>query len=104
LERAVERALTLDNPTLDASLFDRAARDRPVGPGSIEGALDALRDAAERLANRVERVPLGDWARPAVVGSTTVPAIELVREAVATGRTYLDQLGETLTELRRATD
>ena len=104
LERAVERTLTLDGPTLDASVLDRAARDRPVGSGSIEEALDGLRDAAERLANRVERAPLGDWARPAVVGSTTVPAIELVREAVATGRTYLDQLTDTLTDLRRATD
>jgi hypothetical protein len=104
---AVERALTDDRPTLDPSLLDRAVRDRPPGGGADEpvtSALDRLAAAADRLAARVERAPLADSGRPAVVGGETLPVIELVREAVATGRTYLDQLEHTLAELRRSTD
>ena len=100
---AIERALTVERPTLDASLLDRAQRDRPAGGDEPPtAALDRLAAAADRLAARVERAPLSDSARVAVVGDQTLPVIELVREAVATGRTYLDQLEQTLGELRRS--
>jgi hypothetical protein len=102
LGEAVDRVFNAERPTLDPVVLDRARRDRPDGGDeAITGALDRLAGAADRLATRVERAPLADSGRIAQVGGDTLPAIELVREAVATGRTYLDQLGPTLTELRR---
>ena len=105
---AVERVLTADRPTLDPVVLDRARRDdaegRQGGDEQLTVALERLAATADRLAARVERAPLADSGRVAQVGDATLPAIELVREAVATGRTYLDQLVATLTELRRSHD
>jgi hypothetical protein len=111
LRGATEQVLVHDDPELPTDLLDRPARDQPaeggrgVGAGSaseLAGALDRLRSAAESLADRAQHVSLKDWGRTGRVGSGTVSAIELVQEAVATGRTYLDQLGPALDGVRRS--
>ena len=100
--RAIDRTLVHDDPDLDAVVFDRAGRDHPgAGTGTPGDAIAALQAAADRLADDIDRTPLGDWDRPATVGSEKITALELLKEAVASARTYLDQLGPTLVELRR---
>ena len=107
LRGATEQVLVHDDPVLPADLLDRAARDRPpasgaASSGALTGALDRLGGAAESLADRAQHVSLKDWGRTGRVGAGTVSAIELVQEAVATGRTYLDQLGPALDGVRRS--
>jgi hypothetical protein len=107
LRAATEQVLVHDDPQLPADLLDRAARDRPA-PGAVAsasalaGALDRLGSAAESLADRAQHVSLKDWGRTGQVAGSPVSAIELVQEAVATGRTYLDQLGPALDGVRRS--
>jgi hypothetical protein len=111
LQRATESTLDNDEPRLDPAVFDRASRDGVTGSGDpaavgggagAEQAVASLADTAQRYADRVQRTPLEDWQRAATVGGERVAAIELVREAVASARTYLDRLGPTLDELRRS--
>ena len=84
-------------------VFDRAGRDHPgAGTGTPEAAITALQGAAGRLADDIDRTPLGDWDRPAKVGSEQVTALDLLKEALASARTYLDRLGPILDELRRS--
>jgi hypothetical protein len=111
LQGATEQVLTFDNPALDPNLLDRSTRDRaPRNSGggaggsgrAVADALDGLSRAAGTLADRAQHVSLKDWGRTGRVGDTTVTAIELVQEAVASGRTYLDQLGPVLDRVRRS--
>jgi hypothetical protein len=107
LRDATEQVLVRDDPELPADLLDRAERDSgaPVPGGSAGGlsaALGRLRDAAEGLADRAQHVSLKDWGRTGRVGGSPVSAIELAQEAVATGRTYLDQLAPALDGVRRS--
>jgi hypothetical protein len=86
---------------LDGAVFDREARDRPLeASGDLGGALAALEGASEALAGDVDRAPLKAWAHAVQVGDQHVDALELLKEAVASGRTYLDRLGPTLDRLR----
>jgi hypothetical protein len=103
LGRATELVLTHDRPQLDPALGDRAVRDR-VGADdeSIVEALDGLGRAADALADRAEHVSLKDWGRTGLVGGTEESAIGLVQEAIASARTYLDQLAPALDGIRRA--
>lgn len=102
LQMAVEATLTRDEPELDAVVLDRDRRDAVSPQGSVADALDRLTSVAEQFAARVERVPARDWTRTARVGGTKVTALELLQEAVASARTYLDELVKSLEELRRA--
>lgn len=112
LRDATEQVLVHDDPQLPADLLDRAARDgggapaggAPAGAGAasaLSAGLGQLRDAAEGLAGRAQHVSLKDWGRTGRVGDASVSAIELVQEAVATGRTYLDELAPALDGVRR---
>ncbi|MPY92055.1 MAG: hypothetical protein GEV08_03025 [Acidimicrobiia bacterium] len=104
MRRAIDRTLASDSPALDGTVFDREARDRlSEASGSIGGALAALEGSVEALAADLDRAPLKDWARPATVGGQRVDALELLKEALASARTYLDRLGPTLESLRRET-
>jgi hypothetical protein len=110
LLRATGTALDNDEPELDGAVFDREARDGLTGDGTrvtaaggaTQAAVESLSDTAERFADRVQRTPLEDWRRAASVDGRRIEAIELVREAVASARTYLDRLGPALDDLRRA--
>jgi len=107
LRDATEQVLVHDDPQLPADLLDRAERDggSPATGGStgaLSAALGRLRDAAEGLADRAQHVSLKDWGRTGRVGGSAVSAIELTQEAVATGRTYLDQLAPALDGVRRS--
>lgn len=101
LRKAIDRTLASDSPSLDRVVLDREARDRPgEASGTVQGALADLEGNVEALAEDVSRTPLKDWARPALVGGSAVDALELLKEAVASGRTYLDRIGPTLESLR----
>jgi hypothetical protein len=106
LRRATEQVLTHDDPELDPNLLNREMRDGQAGGGlpRLADALDELGRAAEPLAERAQHVSLKDWGRKGRVGGTRVTAIELAQEAVASARTYLDQLGPALDGVRRSTD
>lgn len=102
LSSAIGKALVQDDPQLDQSVFDRATRDHPEqASGSLQAAFDLLDSATTSLARDIDRTPLAGWARPARVGGEHVDALELLREVVASGRTYLDRLGPTVEALRR---
>lgn len=102
LRRAVDAALASDDAALRAEVLDRARRDRiDEASGSLAGALATLEAAAEALAADTDRTPLKAWARPVTVGGQQMDVLELLKEAVATARTYLDRLGPTLEALRR---
>jgi hypothetical protein len=102
LGRAVRRTLLFDEPSFDG-LFDRPARDGADRAPAVDinEALAQLAAAAEPFAAEVIRTPLDHWNRVVILDGERVPGIELVREAVATGRTYLEALGPTLEALRR---
>ncbi len=103
LRRAVEQTLALDRPELAPSLLERQTRDRaPLDATAPRAAVDGLAGAATALAEVVGRAPLNDWTRTARVGGAEVEAMELLREAVASGRTYLDDLAASLDAARRA--
>ena len=102
LGKATKRTLLFDDPAFDGVL-DSDGRDQIHKAPTVDigAALAALAAAAEPFADEVARTPLDRWNRTASVDGAKVPAIELVREAVAVGRTYLEQLGPTLEMLRR---
>lgn len=103
LGRAIDRTLALDRPELGEGLLDRTVRDAGTLDVAEPGpTVDALTAAAGALADVIARTPLRDWERPATVGGTPVEGMELVREAVAAGRTYLDDLAVSLDAARRA--
>jgi hypothetical protein len=102
LQAAIEATLTRDEPELDPVLLDRDRRDAVSPQGSVADALARLARVAEQFAARVEHVSARDWTRRARVGGATVTALELLQEAVASARTYLDELQKSLEELRRA--
>jgi hypothetical protein len=90
---ATHKALVLDHPRLDPAVFDRERRDATDRvEGDLGTALLRLRAAASTLADEVSRQSATSWGRTAQVGDEAVTALDLVREAVATFRTYLDRL------------
>lgn len=72
------------------------------GPAAVAVVLLPLEAALHHLADRVARTPGGDWDRPLVVDGAPSTAHEVLREAVAYGRTVLDQLAVVVEEARRA--
>lgn len=102
LGKATKRTLLFDDPVFDG-VFDRTNRDQIDAAPSvgITAALAALTAAAEPFAAEIARTPIDRWNRTASVDGSSVAAMELVREAVASGRTYLELLGPTLELLRR---
>jgi hypothetical protein len=101
LERAVHSTLVDNEPQLDPIVFDRDRRDAVTARGSLTDALDALTRVANEFATRVEHASARDWTRQAHVGDTRVTALDLLQEAVASARTYLDELERSLQEQRR---
>ena len=98
------RRLRCSRPTCSTGpARDRAAGERRRLVGRTRPARStgwAVRPS--RSPTRAQHVSLKDWGRTGRVGAGTVSAIELVQEAVATGRTYLDQLGPALDGVRRS--
>ena len=99
LARALERAVGIENPELGELL----TRSRPVAPAAVTAqvALDQLAKAATAFADRVDQVALRDWDRPATEGGAPIRALDVLKEAVAVGRTNLDALPAALEAARR---
>lgn len=104
IDKAIGTTLTSDEPELRAPLLDR-----PEPPGNAEqGPTRSIAEALERLvalltimAERIARTPVRDWARKATVTGRPSDAHELLREAVAFGRTSLDDMVLVLAHARR---
>ncbi|MFN0029429.1 MAG: maleylpyruvate isomerase N-terminal domain-containing protein [Acidimicrobiales bacterium] len=104
LDRALTDVLHQDQPVLPAMLLQRP------GPGDVPPQRDADGDQLlqrhgailNAMAERVASVPTKDWTRKAQVDGEFIDAGELLREAVAFGRSTLDELGVAVTHLRRS--
>ncbi len=104
LQRALAEVAHQDQPTLPGTLFERPSPDQAPPPSRTaprRQALEQLGATLAALADQVAGTPLRDWARTARVGEQDTDAHELLREAVAFGRSALDELAVTLNELRR---
>jgi len=102
LERALDQVLRSDGPTLHPATMDDTARDweAPTERG-LDQALDELAEAAEQLAARIERAAADDWARTGeIAGGRSVTALDVAREAVATGIGHLRSAEQTMTAVR----
>lgn len=91
LADAVRRTLDQDRPPLHPAVVDAGARDdaHQLEP-SLQAALDLLTLEAGALADRAEHVPAGEWSRTAeVAGHGDVPALDVLRDAVATTAAHL---------------
>jgi hypothetical protein len=107
LRQGVERALTDTGPSLDPSLLDRTALESTSGmtgqlPRTMDAALDGLQEVATRFADLAQHTPLREWDRGGLIGQTPVTALDLLKDAVAAGRSYLDELAAGLDALATA--
>jgi hypothetical protein len=95
LRRGVERALTDEGPSLEPSLLDRGALESTATgqlPRTMDAALRALQDVTSRFGDLAQHTPRREWDRGALIGQTPVTALDLLKDAVAAGRSYLDEL------------
>jgi hypothetical protein len=101
---ALARVLTADSPTVAASDVDPTASSSPSAPpGPVDGLVAELAAEANAMADRIERVPGGDWMRTAVVdqaSGSTLTALDIVRAAVDSGVTHLREAEKLLATVR----
>jgi len=101
---ALDQVLRRDDAVLHPAITDRSQRqwDTPP-PELVVDGIDVLRHEADALAAQVEGVHnAGDWSRSAAVaGGGTVTALDLVKDAVATGADGLARVRSTLAAVRR---
>ena len=101
--RALATVLTADSPSVGAAAVDPAAPPRPTGPmGRVHERLAELGSEANTMAERIAKVPAGDWSRPAIVDGSgrTITALDIARAAVDAGVTHLRQAEKVLAEVR----
>jgi hypothetical protein len=102
LGQALHRVIIDDEPVLHAGVGDPNERSWDVPPGlEVRDALDHLADQADELAHAIDRVHTGDWSRTGrLAGGGTVTALDVVRDAVATGSDNLRDIDAILAALR----
>ncbi len=102
LDRALEQIVVDDHVILEAAVLDPSQREWPTVDREVDAAIDELAGAAERLADRADRVSAGDWDRRApVAGSTTeVDALSVLWDAVDTAVSELRAAEATVREVR----
>jgi hypothetical protein len=102
--RTLARALTADSPSVAAADVDPSASSSPAAPpGPVDGPLAELGSEANAMADRIDRVPAGDWSRPAVVddgAGRTITALDIARAAVDAGVTHLRDAEKLLAAVR----
>jgi hypothetical protein len=100
--RALARVLTADSPSVAAADVDPADSSSPgAPPGPVDGPLAELGLQANAMADRIDRVPAGDWSRTAAVDDgRTVTALDIVRAAVDAGVTHLRAAEKVLAAVR----
>lgn len=106
LRQGVERALTDAGPALEPSLLDRSALESTSGltgqlPRTMDAALEGLVEVTTRFADLAQHTPLREWDRGGLIGQTPVIALDLLKDAVAAGRSYLDELTAGLDALTK---
>jgi hypothetical protein len=101
---AVRLVVSADRPDVPDGAVSEAGRPAaPVGGSrTTEGVLGDLAGAAEALASIAGEVAAVDWQRTGVVAGTgrEVTALDLLREAVRTGRARLGDAQRVLSEVR----
>jgi hypothetical protein len=101
LDRALEQIVVDDDATLDPAVTDPAGRGWPASSGGVDEAIDGLAAHAERMADRADRVPSGDWTRrTAGAGGHEVDALAVLWDAVDTAVADLKAAEATLREVR----
>ena len=101
LHNALRQVLTRDDPYLDEAVLDPTALEWPATTGPVDVELDALGHEASAMADLVDATPGPDWGRAGrAPGPTTVDAMQLVREAVGSGVTYLRGAEEAMAAAR----
>lgn len=101
---AVRRVTGTDRPAVPAGAADEAARVRtPIGgTRTVDAVVGELAETAEALAALAGEVAAGDWERTGTLAGTEreVSALDLLREAVRTGRARLGDAQRVLGEVR----
>ena len=103
LGRAVDQALVDDDAVLHPAVGDPAQRvwDEQAA-ADVDDAIAELAHEAQRLADRIEHVPAGEWQRRARVAGqdADVGALEVVWDAVDSALADLKAAEATLREVR----
>lgn len=102
LGRALEQALTEQDPVLHPAVADAHAREWGDVGGTVEERLVELVWEAEALADRAGRVTAADWGRAARVAGqdATTNALALLWDAVDSAITHLNAAEHVLAEVR----
>ena len=108
-DRSLARVLTADAPTVRPDEVDPVGARRPpladASAGSVDERLAELGRVAAAAADRIERVPSGDWSRSATVADgsgRTMTALDLARAMLAAGVHHLRAAGDVLAAVRRS--
>ncbi len=103
LDRALAQVLSQDDVVLPPAVLDTSQRTAPPGSaGTVDDALAELSAAAERLAERADRVRAQDWSREARVADhdARVTASAILWDAVDSAVEHLRAAERTLAAVR----
>ena len=102
LDRALEQLVVDDDAELDPAVTDAERRPWPSPTGSVDEVIDGLAAAADRMADRADRVAASDWARRAPVAGAggDVDALSVLWDAVDSAVADLKAAESTLSEVR----
>ena len=104
LASALDLALTSELAEIDAAAIDPDRKPADPDPtGTVDERVSELAWEADALADRADGVKGEEWNRTAAVAGTPreVPAIELLRAAVALGIDHLKGAQQVLDAVRR---
>lgn len=96
----VERARAGEAPVLADDDPRRWPDERGYRDRALNGALDAIAEAATGLASTLERVQGDDWLRVARVGDEDVTVLAMAQHAVHEGAHHLRASERTLRQVR----
>lgn len=103
-QRAIEQILAEPTGRLDpADLPGGPTAPGLPAPASMATGLDDLAAALVDLAELADRTPLPRWERTAPAPTGPMRAADLLADAVAVGRSGLDDFGAALRDARAAT-
>ncbi|MET0901742.1 MAG: hypothetical protein ABWZ52_00745 [Acidimicrobiales bacterium] len=101
LDRALEQLVVDDDPVLDPAVAVASQRAWPSSDAAVDEAIEDLARAADRMADRADRVSSGDWTRRgAVEGDGEVDALAVLWDAVDTVVADLRAAEATMREVR----
>jgi hypothetical protein len=101
LDRALEQVVVDDDPVLDPAVADARQRAWPGSDASVDEVIEDLARAAERMADRADRISSGDWTRRGAVDhGGEVDALTVLWDAVDTAVADLRAAETTIREVR----